>query len=133
MKVLRAIFLHVILSVVCSRAVFCAGCRLAGCNAGGLVQLSRQNIARWRIYIALAVFQLSLKTFFSGGACVRPSRRRPSASSSVERACVGAFGPSFALARGAKFFFFFFSPVALASAIIIVYNGFYSPLSQTLV
>ena len=46
-KVLRAIFLHVILSVVCSRAVFCAGCRLAGCIVGGLVQLSRQNIARW--------------------------------------------------------------------------------------
>ena len=46
LKVLRAIFLHVILSVVCSRAVFCAGCRLAGCIVGGLVQLSRQNIAR---------------------------------------------------------------------------------------
>ena len=42
-KVLRAIFLHAILSVVCSRAVFCAGCRLAGCIVGGLVQLSRQN------------------------------------------------------------------------------------------
>ena len=58
------------------------------------------------------------RKLFSGGACVRPSRRRPSASSSVERACVGAFGPSLALARGALFFFSFFSPVALASAIM---------------
>ena len=49
-KVLRAVFLHVILSVVCSRAVFCAGCRLAGCIVGGLVELSKQNIARQWIY-----------------------------------------------------------------------------------
>ena len=44
------VLLLVMLSVVCSRAVLCAGCRLAGCIVRGLRELSRQNIARWWIY-----------------------------------------------------------------------------------
>lgn len=43
------VLLLVTLSVVCSRAVLCAGCRLAGCIVRGLRELSRQNIARWWI------------------------------------------------------------------------------------
>ena len=57
------VLLLVTLSVVCSRAVLCAGCRLAGCIVRGLRELSRQNIARWWIYILLpAAFRAHLKT-----------------------------------------------------------------------
>ena len=47
------VLLLVTLSVVCSRAVLCAGCRLAGCIVRGLRELSRQNIARWWIYYSI--------------------------------------------------------------------------------
>ena len=49
------VLLLVTLCVVCSRAVLCAGCRLAGCIVRGLRELSRQNIARWWIYTSLCL------------------------------------------------------------------------------